>query len=322
MSISPDQLESAKKLTEIFMPYASRRRAKMIAEAGRFVHYTSAAAGLSIISSKSLWMRNTTCMSDYREVRHGFEIMDKQENLTLLVQSLDQHVAGAGTEAVALFNQWWNDTQFGTFISSISEHDPSEDTHGRLSMWRAFGGGATARIAFVLKLPLEPLSAQSLQVLVSPVAYFREEEVATEICEVATSVQNNLDFLKSVERPILIASIFYMLIMGVVCLKHEGFLEEREWRVIHNPKRMASPHMTFKVETVEGVPQIVYKLPLGGGPPADLDDISIPSMLDRIIIGPSPYPWAMYEAFVTALTAVGVSDAGNKVFVSGIPIRA
>ena len=322
MSIDPKLMELGKKLAEIFMPHASRRRSKMIADRGRFVHYTSAAAGLSIISSKSLWMRNTTCMSDFSEVQHGFANLQRQENLKLLIYSLNQHFAGAGAEAIALFDQWWSDTQFGTFIASISEHDPSEDTHGRLSMWRAFGGGVAARVAFVLKLPLEPASAQSLQVLLSPVSYFREAELAAEIASVTTNVRDNLNFLNTVDRPVLIASIFYMLVMGAVCLKHEGFFEEREWRIIYNPKRMASPLMTFKVETVEGVPQIVYKLPLGGGPPADLDNISIPRMLDRLIIGPTPYPWAMYEAFVAALAEVGVPDAGNKVFVSGIPIRA
>ena len=76
-----------------------------------------------------------------------------------------------------------------------------------------------------------------------------------------------------------------------------------------------------RAETIAGIPQIIYKIPIGGGPPNELNDISIGTMLDRIIIGPSPYPWAMYEAFATALTDAGVADAGNKVFVSGIPLR-
>jgi hypothetical protein len=58
---------------------------------------------------------------------------------------------------------------------------------------------------------------------------------------------------------------------------------------------------------------------LAGGP--DLDNVAIPSLIDRVIIGPSPYPWPMYEAFVAALTAAGVPDANQRVFVSGIPIR-
>ena len=34
-----------------------------------------------------------------------------------------------------------------------------------------------------------------------------------------------------------------MLVAGVTCLKHEGFHEEREWRVLYAPNRTASPLM-------------------------------------------------------------------------------
>ena len=76
MTLTPEELELAEKLGRIFMPYAGRRRLAAIEEKRRFVHYTSAAAALAIIKSKRLWMRNTTCMSDYREVQHGFAILN------------------------------------------------------------------------------------------------------------------------------------------------------------------------------------------------------------------------------------------------------
>jgi hypothetical protein len=68
------------------------------------------------------------------------------------------------------------------------------------------------------------------------------------------------------------------------------------------------------------VPQTIYKIPLKGAPPDDLTEIDIPHLIDRVIIGPTPYGWAMYEAFVNALTAAGVQNP--RVLVSGIPIRA
>ena len=43
----------------------------------RFVHYTSAENALKIIQSKRLWLRNTLCMSDFREVQHGFDILQR-----------------------------------------------------------------------------------------------------------------------------------------------------------------------------------------------------------------------------------------------------
>jgi Protein of unknown function (DUF2971) len=193
--------------------------------------------------------------------------------------------------------------------------------HGRLSMWRAFGG-ESARVAFVIKIPFENTVGALLNVWISPVAYFRDDELSKEFEDVASNVQQNLEMLLAAPRQILIGAIFMMLVAGVACLKHEGFHEEREWRIVYNPKRVPSQLMLSNIEVINGVPQGVYKIPISGGPPDELNQIGINNLLDRVIIGPSPYPWAMYDAFASAPAKAGVEDAGNKVFVSGIPIRS
>jgi hypothetical protein len=157
VALTPKELELAEKLGGILMPYAGRLRSAAIARRGRFVHYTSAVAALEIIKTKRLWMRSTTCMSDYREVQHGFDTLNKFFNdpagKSAFSEALNQCANGVAEEAIVLFNQWWTDIQFQTYISSISEHDDSEDLHGRLSMWRAFGR-TVARVALVLTAPL------------------------------------------------------------------------------------------------------------------------------------------------------------------------
>lgn len=174
----------------------------------------------------------------------------------------------------------------------------------------------------MIKLPLTGIVAPLLNVFLLPVAYFNNDELAPELESVTANVLADLDFLSTVPRTQLITSIFYMLVAAVVCLKHEGFHEEREWRIVHNPKRTPSTLMLPSIEVISGVPQTVYKIPISGGPPDELDPVGINNLLDRIIIGPTQYPWAIYEAFVSALTNAGAPDAGNKVFVSGIPIRS
>jgi hypothetical protein len=113
-----------------------------------------------------------------------------------------------------------------------------------------------------------------------------------------------------------------MFLAGVVCLKHEGFREEREWRVIHSPKRVPSSLMESSTETIGGVPQLIYKIPLDTSVSSSVADLEFSRIFDRLIIGPSPYPWPMYEAFVSALKLAGVADAEHRVFASGIPIRS
>ena len=82
--MSEEQIQHWMGIESIFMPEAHRQRAAVYKrQTGdersrapiRFVHYTSADAALRIIASKRIWMRNTTCMADYREVQHGFDML-------------------------------------------------------------------------------------------------------------------------------------------------------------------------------------------------------------------------------------------------------
>ena len=149
--LTPEQ-QQIFRLEAIFMPEARRQRDRHYREnpGPKFVHYTTAEAALSIIEQKRMWLRNTRSMADYREVRHGFELLQRlfHENEFALQKSFvgacDTCKPGAAEQALGLFDKWWTHTAQGiqtrTYIASISEHDPSEDQHGRLlyvaSVWR------------------------------------------------------------------------------------------------------------------------------------------------------------------------------------------
>lgn len=336
-TMTPEQIQLGIQLEGIFMPQARRQREIAYGKQAnstddpeqgaslRFVHYTSAEAALSIITGKRIWMRNTTCMSDYREVQHGFDMLTKffsdKEKLGKFVASLDACVSGAALEAINLFNGWWSDTLLNTYITSISEHEDNEDFHGRLSMWRAFGGN-TARVAIVFGIPRVSGGASALNIMFSPVAYLTEVELESVLNEVIANIRENCALLRSIDRQIIIGTVFNMLLAGVTCLKHEGFREEREWRAIYSPKRNKSLFMESSIEAIGGIPQLVYKVPLDVSVAPVLAELDFARMFDRLIIGPSPYPWAIREAFLEALSRAGVKDADNRVVVSGIPIRA
>ncbi len=185
-------------------------------------------------------------------------------------------------------------------------------------MWRAFGG-TLAKVALVFRVPAYSGGAEQLNIIFSPVAYMNEKEVHETFSTVIENIKANVDFLRTLDKQIVVANVFHMLLVGVTCLKHEGFKEEREWRAIYTPKRTVSPLMISSTEVIGGVPQIIYQIPLDGSASPELDLVS---MFDRLIIGPSPYPWAMYDAFGDALAKGGVADAVTRVCVSGIPLRA
>jgi hypothetical protein len=323
--MSPEEMREAVRLETIFMPYAAARRAAVIAGNRRFVHYTSAVGGLGIISSKRIWMRNVMCMADYSEAMHGFEsvrnFFSDEPSKNAFIGALDSCSPGLGIEGLNLFDQWWSDTRFGSYITCLSEHDDEEDGHGRLSMWRAFGN-ASARVALVLKLPLNEGVSVPLGVLFGPVAYLTDTQVSSELAEVTKNINADAGYLRTLDRQRLLGLVFITLVAAVLSLKHVGFREEREWRVIYSPKRAPSTLIESSIESFEGVPQTVYKLPIDGAASAELASLDVTRLLDRVIIGPNQYAWAMYESFVAALARAGIQDAERRVVISGIPIRS
>jgi hypothetical protein len=327
MPISPDLLQARLRLGGIFMPFARSRADALYPNRdhpARFVHYTSAEAALSIIRSKRFWTRNTMCMSDYREVHYGFELLkavfDGQNKGAEIRDALETCVPNVAQTAIDAFNLAWRDIPRNTYVGSLSEHDPAEDFHGRLSMWRAFGP-QPARVAIVLAVPWFADATEALSLMFSPVAYMTRAHVATELETVARNIRENADFLRDVDRDLVRSYVSGMLVAAVTCMKHAGFHEEREWRVIYGPKRWPSKLMEESTEVVGGVPQLIYKVPLDAEKAPELAPIDLAHILDRVIIGPSLYPIAMYDAFADALNGIGVTDTHARICVSDIPIR-
>ena len=189
-------------------------------------------------------------------------------------------------------------------------------------MWRAFGGSDLPRVAIVLNIPVNAPGVEALKIMSSPVAYFTKEQLVGELNDVIQNIKTEAEFLMTFDFDFVAGCVVTMLLAGVTCLKHEGFDEEREWRAIYSPNRLHSPLMESSTEIVGGVPQLVYNLPLDGAIPGVPAELELSRMFHRLIIGPSQYPWVMYERFVAALASAGVTDVGNRVVMSGIPIRS
>jgi hypothetical protein len=265
-------------------------------------------------------------MVDYREVQHGFGIFknffDDATKRKKFIDALDMCSAGAAVEAIDLFNKAWSNTvPMETYIASLSEHPERENVHGRLSMWRAFGT-SPARVAIVLNIPSDSLASLALGIQFSPVAYLPEKAAHKVVDDISANIHTECAFLRGLGHPVLVQMVFRMLLSGVVCLKHEGFGEECEWRAIYQPKILASTLMKSTTKVIAGVPQVVYEIPMDVTASPELADLDFAKMFDHLIIGPSPYVWPMYQAFVDALTDAGIADAAKRLVPSGIPIRA
>ncbi len=335
--MTDEEFQQTVRLNEVFMPSASRERRAMFDRQGvafsqaatgvRFAHYTSADAAIKILRGKRMWMRNAKCMADYSEVVHGYELLRQffgdERNWNEFLRVVDGVAPGVAQKAFSNFNGWWRHGNLGLniFVASLTEHDTKENDVGRLSMWRAFGGTSDTRVAIVLKLPASSTATTALNILFGPVVYAKTEDVSAEVRTVMNNIVRESDFLRTVEPDMIERYLFVLLFSGVTGLKHEAFREEREWRAVYCHELFPSKLMAKSVEVVGGVPQHVYKIPLDKEFSSDVASLDVGGIVERVIIGPSPYPWPLYQAFVDVLEQVGVPNAAERVWVSAIPLR-
>jgi hypothetical protein len=318
------------RLKQIFFEFSEKRSAAAREVSQRFAYYTTAETATKILKDRKLWMRNATTMNDFREIQHGWDCVAGALNAGLrdqLTTALDASVPGLTQLVLKALDDWRWHFLYRTYLICFSEHCPAddpdgalEDELGRLSMWRAYG--QQSGVAFVLKGEALLSETNVLKVYSSPVAYFDERRFALTLSGIVDRIGSEGDFLRSQPRDAVFHATFNMLRFAVLCTKHPGFREEREWRAIYTPSFERSPHVLDCEEVVRGTPQIVCKIPLeqlqSNG---ESFDIRIPNIIDRIILGPCAFPMATADALVSLLVKAGMPDADKRIKISGIPLR-
>lgn len=311
-----------KQLAKIFQPIYQERVNALDMKRMRFAYYTSATTGLNILRGRELWMRAAACMNDYREVDYGIQLLNgaiygseiRRSRLRELAQSL--HWGESMLEDfLADLNRNENALVTHTYLACISEHTELENERGRLSMWRAYG--RKTGVAFVMNVDAILHPESQLPLRVSPVEYLDRSRFEIGLDWMIAHVERYVHALQCEQPERLLKYFHEVLLASLFSLKHPGFVEEREWRIIYHEELGRLP---YDLVSVDGVPQVVYKMPIcavGEQPPG----LPIEKLLDRIIIGPTQYAEVIAQAFVKALEELGVGDAEARVCMSNIPLR-
>ena len=316
--ISPDQ----ERLARILFPYAYERNLSARQQSTRFAHYTSAEAAMSILRSKEVWMRKSSCMNDFLEVQYGlarlYRAYGQSEAGKSFKATLNKIFQGITTDIETLFDSWAPHFQANTYFTCLSEHENKEDTFGRLSMWRAYGQATGVALIVNNAVFLNP--SDGFGAYSTPVAYLNDQEFEKQFRQVAENINKEADFIKTEGREAVTARIFHMLRFASLSTKHPGFAEEKEWRIVYCPTLESSQYLIKDIQVFGGIPQTIYKIPL-----RDISEVglvaSIPNLINRIIIGPTQYPLALAEAFHDLLAEAQVPEPGSRICVSDIPLR-
>jgi len=269
-------------------------------------------------------MRNAQIMNDYSEMEHGMacltEAYSRSDGGRRLKALFDEAHNGLSERIEAEFNRWFPEFRDRTFLTSLSEHDgDEEDRLGRLSMWRAYSNGSG--VALVLNNSPFIANTDRLKAYSSPVAYLNVKAFVAEFSEWVDRLDEHRRVLSLLAPDELIELFVNIFRFSVLCTKHEGFAEEREWRVIYSPTYEASPVIRKSYAIVRDVPQEVYEIPLLNDPDNGLHSADIPSILNRLIIGPTAYPMTLHQTFASLLADAGVQNPTERLWVSEIPLR-
>jgi hypothetical protein len=318
------------KLRNIFVPHEGRRREALITKNRRLIHYTSAANAVSIFRKNQVWMRNVRCMNDFMEVEHGFQLMQRsfaspidsetERGLRVVATAVDNIFPGLSEETIRLFDGWLPALRHKTYVTCLSEHDPSENEFGRLSMWRSYSSNQVGVGLVINPLPLYSVS-DSFGAFSSPVHYYDDAQLRDILFEASKNISDNREYLACKGKEEIKGYLFLLLRSVAMCTKHPGFHEEQEWRIMHTQGLDEQGVLTLDVECINGIPQPVFKIPLKDQADGSLTGISVPQLIERVIIGPTQFPLAVYDALVMELEKAGVADATQKVVYSAIPLR-
>lgn len=289
----------------------------------RLVHYTSAEAAIRIIAGRQLWLRNAQVMNDFSEIQHGISCIHAGWNTDggkQLQTMLDSIEPGFREQFANLFDRTADSLKQDTYIASLSEHCDSEDSYGRLSMWRAYGG--RSGVALVLNNTAFTTNTYPMRVFSIPVLYKDVDQFTRLFDKWARTIVAAQAALKGFNPGIIRDKLYGAFRAFALCMKHPGFAEEREWRVFHSPQFEGTSQWVEKsVEVVHGVPQVLIKLNLRDDLKEGISGVAPETLLNRVIIGPCQYPLQVHAAMVDVLKDAGIRNAENMISMSLIPIR-
>lgn len=288
-------------------------------------HYTSLAVLEKIVRDGEIWFSNPLYMNDSEELQFGiiegtteFRI---NEEVKAACKTLAHH-----EKLLGFFEHWLHDFEanhvFDTYVLCLTEHEPDE-ADGILSMWRGYGdGGNGVAIVFGTDV-LEAIEDSPL--VIGRVHYGSRSERLDWIKKRLSVLANVLAGSDQTDEFLVFAGWHWLERLRLFALfsKHNGFRDEREWRVAYLSHRdtrgLLRQRLGYAV-TSRGVEQ---KLKLKFEPIHGVSTrpVGIDGMIRKIILGPSISSGMAERATRRMLEACGHPELGERLVSSGIPFR-
>jgi Protein of unknown function (DUF2971) len=288
-------------------------------------HYTSLPALEKILQTEEVWFSNPLAMNDLDEVRFGIlrgnELFHASSSISKACGTPERHSI-LRDAYVTCSKRFEDEHAIDTYVFCLSEHDPL-DGDGLLSMWRGYGGNGTgAAIVF---------DTAKLTVKNSSPLIFARVHYASEVQRLKwlADLMNRFAALLAVGNipdDMLYGPAHYLferIKLFALFSKHDGFHEEKEWRVVYAPDRdvgqLMAPMFHYSLGSRGAELRLKYKIaPLEG---VSAPDFSFENLVERILLGPTISGILAQKAVVRMLEKAGRSALINRVHASSIPFR-
>jgi hypothetical protein len=289
-------------------------------------HYTSISVLENIMINNEIWLSNPLFMNDLEEVRfglyEGIRLFEQCENLSRSCKTERGEIILRDA-----FNHYVEEFEdkhaFDTYVFCLSTHDP-KNTNGLLSMWRGYGGQGNGA-ALVFNTNFIDAPTENSPLILTRVHYASKEGRKSWLKEKIDEWCKLLEQAVIPDDKLYLAAycLFNLIKFFALKSKHDGFMEEQEWRIIYMPDR--DPNGVWKerckfdyVMTTRGAePKLKLKIE-----PFDANQTwTFENILDRIILGPCLSSRLAQRGIERMLQTVGRAEFQRKVCASDIPLR-
>ena len=289
-------------------------------------HYTTVQTLEKILLNNELWMANPLFMNDHEELRWGIQngVDEFYQN-----EAIRSYLEETNSLEEFSFQVNWQlekfdkEQAFDTYIFCLSRHTRG-DQDGKLSMWRGYGaqGDGVAIVFDTSKMPQDEESP----LLVAPVAYASHADRHKKLKELADHFARIISEIRISGRDEFFQAVYWLferLKLFAIYTKHEGFIEEQEWRVVYMPHRDTEKLFHDRRHYITNGRGVEPKLRLkfGRNEPGLHPDLNFDELVHEIILGPS-HASILAEKSIKRMVELLKRDAlVEKIRASGIPFR-
>ena len=289
-------------------------------------HYTSIEVFELILKTEEIWLSNPLFMNDWEELRFGTNEGARAFYGCKALESACKTSARYDRLVDAFshyLDEFSNKNALDIYAFCLSRHEKEDNQDGRLSMWRGYGGnGKGVAIVFDTE-KLDPTPSSPF--IVSRVRYESTAQRLEWLNKKMLETGSLIEQLEVSDDDLYLVAyvLFERIKLAALFSKHDGFKEEKEWRIVYLKDRDKENKFTTSfghVITGRGVePKLRYKIcPIEG---VTAPDFSLSKLIYQIILGPSISHRLAHESVLRLMDNIKKSELKERVTCSRIPYR-